>query len=64
VFAKATTVPSADEFVHGAEAIGPYLGRTTKGAFGALESGKVPGARNIQGRWTLHLPTYLASFKA
>jgi hypothetical protein len=58
------TKAAADDLVWGAEAIAPYLGRTTKGTFGALESGKVPGARNVAGRWALHLPTFYATFKA
>lgn len=49
--------------IWGAEAIAPYLGRTTKGAFGALESGKVPGAKKIAGRWGLSLKVFLASFE-
>jgi hypothetical protein len=57
-------IPSADEFVWEAKNIAPYLGRTVKGTFGALESGLVPGARNIAGRWALHLPTFHAAFKA
>ena len=52
-----------ETIVWGAEAIAPYLGRTTKGAFGALESGKVPGARKIAGRWALNLKVYFASFE-
>ena len=50
------------EFVWGAVAIAPYIGRTEKGAFHALESGKVPGAKKVAGRWGLHLPTFRASF--
>jgi hypothetical protein len=55
-----TTVP---EIVHGAEAIAPHLGRSTKGAYGALESGRVPGARKIAGKWALNLSVYYASFE-
>lgn len=50
--------------VWGAEAIAPHIGRTTKGAFGALESGKVPGAKKIAGRWALDLKVFLAAFEA
>lgn len=57
------TAPATDTIVWGAEAIAPYLGRTTKGAFGALESGKVPGAKKIAGRWGLNLKVFLASFE-
>jgi hypothetical protein len=58
---RAETTP--DEIVHGANAIAPYLGRTVKGAFGALESGKVPGAKKIAGRWALNLQVYFAAFE-
>jgi hypothetical protein len=51
------------EIIHGANAIAPYLGRTVKGAFGALESGKVPGAKKIAGRWALNLQVYFAAFE-
>ncbi|MET4630469.1 hypothetical protein ABIB83_007521 [Bradyrhizobium sp. I1.8.5] len=51
------------ELVWGAAAIGKVIGRSEKGAFHALESGRVPGARKIAGRWGLHLPTFLASFQ-
>jgi hypothetical protein len=54
---------SAD-LVWGAEAISPHLGRTVKGTFGALESGRVPGAKKIAGRWALNLKVYLAAFEA
>ncbi|MGJ4996204.1 hypothetical protein ACQR0Z_17380 [Bradyrhizobium sp. HKCCYLS3077] len=52
-----------DQFVHGAKAIGEIIGRTEKGAWSALESGRVPGARKIAGRWTLHLPTFRDHFR-
>ncbi|MCJ9731289.1 hypothetical protein [Bradyrhizobium sp. PRIMUS42] len=52
-----------DQFVWGAKAIGKVIGRTEKGAFHALQSGRVPGARNVAGRWGLHIPTFLASFQ-
>jgi hypothetical protein len=54
---------AAPDIVWGAEAIAPHLGRTVKGAFGALESGKVPGARKIAGRWALNLRVYFAAFE-
>jgi hypothetical protein len=53
----------ADEIVWGAENIAPYLGRTTRGAFGALEGGKVPGAKKIAGRWALNLRVLNAAFE-
>ena len=52
------------DLVWGAEAIAPHVGRSVKGTFGALESGKVPGARKIAGRWALNLKIYLAAFEA
>ena len=50
------------EFVWGAAAIAPIIGRTEKGAFHALESGRVPGAKKVAGRWGLHLPTFTGHF--
>jgi hypothetical protein len=50
--------------VWGAAAIAPHLGRTTKGAFNALESGRVPGAKKIAGRWALNLTVYHSAFEA
>jgi hypothetical protein len=50
--------------IWGATAIAPHIGRSTKGAFGALESGKVPGAKKIAGRWALNLKVYHAAFEA
>ncbi|RXH23312.1 hypothetical protein XH99_31870 [Bradyrhizobium nanningense] len=50
------------ELIWGAAAIGKVIGRSEKGAFHALQSGRVPGARNVAGRWGLHVPTFLASF--
>jgi hypothetical protein len=61
---RAETTPTASpHIVWGAEAIAPHIGRTVKGAFGALESGKVPGARKIAGRWALNLQVYFAAFE-
>ncbi|TCU75101.1 hypothetical protein EDE08_103318 [Bradyrhizobium sp. R2.2-H] len=51
-----------DQLVWGAKAIGKVIGRSEKGAFHALESGRVPGAKKIAGRWGMHVPTFLASF--
>lgn len=56
-------VDRAGTIVWGAAAIAPYLGRSVKGVFGALESGKVPGAKKIAGRWGLRLGTFYASFE-
>jgi hypothetical protein len=53
----------APHIIWGAEAIAPHLGRSVKGAFGALESGKVPGAKKIAGRWGLNLQVYFAAFE-
>lgn len=60
---SASTENNIGDIVFGAEAIAPHIGRTTKGAFGALESGKVPGARKIAGRWALNLKVYHAAFQ-
>jgi hypothetical protein len=49
--------------VWGAAAIAPHIGRSVKGAFGALESGKVPGAKKIAGRWALNLSVFHAAFE-
>jgi hypothetical protein len=54
---------AATHIVWGAAAIAPHIGRSVKGAFGALESGKVPGAKKIAGRWALNLSVFLAAFK-
>lgn len=51
------------EIVWGAASIAPIIGRTETSVFRALESGCVPGARKVAGRWGLHLPTFLASFQ-
>jgi hypothetical protein len=55
---------TAPEIVWGAAAISSHIGRSTKGAFSALESGKVPGAKKIAGRWALNLRVYHAAFEA
>jgi hypothetical protein len=52
-----------EEIVWGAQAIAEHIGRSVKGTFGALESGKVPGARKVAGRWGLNLRVYYASFE-
>lgn len=61
---KAKAIPAADHLVWGADAIAPYLGRSVKGAYGALESGRVPGAKKVAGRWGLNLAVFYASFGA
>ncbi|MET4721813.1 hypothetical protein ABIF64_005971 [Bradyrhizobium japonicum] len=53
-----------DKIVWGAAAIAPIIGCTETSVFRALESGRVPGARKIAGRWGLHVPTFLASFES
>lgn len=53
-----------DEIVWSAAAIAPIIGCTETSVFRALESGRVPGAKKVAGRWGLHLPTFLASFAA
>jgi hypothetical protein len=52
-----------EDIVWGAAKIAPYLGRTEKGAFSALESGRVPGAKKIAGRWALNVRVFRASFE-
>jgi hypothetical protein len=52
------------ELVWGAEAIAPHIGRSVKGAFHALESGKIPGAKKIAGRWALNLRVFFAAFES
>jgi hypothetical protein len=51
------------DVVWGAEAISTHLGRTVKATFCALESGKVPGARKIGGRWAFNPKVFLAAFE-
>jgi hypothetical protein len=59
-----TNEPTAD-IIHGVEAIRPHIGRkTVKATYGALESGKVAGARKVAGRWALNLRVYHASFES
>jgi hypothetical protein len=58
------TTSALDTLVWGGDAIAPYLGRSVKGAYNALESGRVPGAKKIAGRWALNLRVYHASFGA
>jgi hypothetical protein len=59
-----TTSAAPDNIVWGAAAIAPHIGRSVKGAFGALESGKIPGAKKIAGRWALNLSVFLSAFEA
>jgi hypothetical protein len=61
---QAETTAATPDIVWGAAAIAPHIGRSVKGAFGALESGKVPGAKKIAGRWALNLSVFLAAFEA
>jgi hypothetical protein len=58
------TTTAASEIVWGAAAIASHIGRSTKGAFSALESGRVPGAKKIAGRWALNLRVYHAAFES
>jgi hypothetical protein len=58
-----STTPGLDTIVWGADAIAPHLGRTVKGAYGALEGGQVPGAKKIAGRWALNLRVFLSAFE-
>jgi len=57
--------PSPDtQVIWGAKNIAPFLGRSEKGAFQILESGKIPGARKVGGRWALDLRVFRASFES
>jgi hypothetical protein len=58
------TTTAAPDIVWGAAKIAPHIGRSVKGAFHALDSGKVPGAKKIAGRWALNLSVYHAAFEA
>ena len=60
---QAETPAAVSDIIWGAAAIAPHLGRSVKGAFGALESGKVPGAKKIAGRWALSLRVYHGAFE-
>jgi hypothetical protein len=60
---QAETTAAVPDIIWGATAIAPHLGRSVKGAFGALESGKVPGAKKIAGRWALNLQVYHRAFE-
>jgi hypothetical protein len=51
--------------VFGVANIGPHIGRATaKATYCALESGKIPGAKKVGGKWALNLAVYHASFQA
>jgi hypothetical protein len=59
-----SAAPASDIIIWGARAIAKHIGRTPKGAFHALESGKILGAKKVAGRWALYLPIFHASFKS
>jgi hypothetical protein len=59
-----SATPALDTIVWGAEAIAPHIGRTVRGAYHALESGDVPGAKKIAGRWALNVRAFHAAFVA
>lgn len=58
------TAPALDTIVWGVDAIAQRLGRSVKAAYCALESGRVPGAKKIAGRWALNLRIFHAAFEA
>ena len=58
------SILDSSDIVTGARKIAPYLNRTEKAAFCALEKGEVPGARKIAGRWVLNLRIYHAAFES
>jgi len=60
---QSETTSTAPEIVWGAVKIAPHIGRSVKGAFGALERGQIPGAKKIAGRWALNLQVYHAAFE-
>lgn len=52
-----------EQIIWGAREIAKVLGRSEKGTFHALESGNVPGAKKIAGRWALSMRVFLAAFE-
>ncbi|KIZ38074.1 MULTISPECIES: hypothetical protein [Rhodopseudomonas] len=50
------------DIVWGARNIGIAIGRTEKATFAMLETGKVPGARKIAGRWAFTPAVFFAKF--
>ena len=52
------------EIVWGAKAIAPHLGKSVSGTFATLETGKIPGAKKIAGRWGLDLRVFHRAFEA
>jgi hypothetical protein len=57
------TEPATD-VIWGAKAIASYFRRTEKATYAALESGKVPGARKIGGKWALNPRVFHAAFES
>jgi hypothetical protein len=50
------------EIIWGAAAIAKTIGRTEKATFAMLESGKLPGAKKIGGRWCFNPEVFFAIF--
>lgn len=57
----ATSAQSTD-VIWGARNIGIAIGRTEKATFAMLESGKLPGARKVAGRWAFNPKVFFAAF--
>lgn len=55
------TAPAALDVVWGAPAIAAALGRTERATYHMLESGRVPGAAKVCGRWCLSPAAFLAA---
>lgn len=52
-----------DQIVWGAKAIAEIIGRPVKATFAALETGKIPGAKKIAGRWGINPRVFFAAFE-
>lgn len=49
-----TNEPAADlNMIWGARAIGKEINRNERVTFGLLESGQIPGAKKVGGRWCI-----------
>jgi len=54
---------ASDQVVWGARNIGKAIGRTEKATYAMLESGQLPGARKVAGRWAFQPAVFFASFQ-
>lgn len=55
---------SSLDLVWGAANIARTIGRTPRATYHALESGQIPGAAKIAGRWCLSPSKFVAAFDA